>query len=170
MRIQTLTSLLEDIPNLNSKFNLRDPKLVEYHPAFVQMMDIRPADQVFFKHIDNFAQVLDGYSHLGHSFVAVHKGKPLAIFGVIKLWEGVAEAWLLTDNKLHTIAHPFHRVTKLMFDIFMSELNLFRLQVTVHSSNLQAIKWIETLYFKKEGRLRCYGPDKKDFYIYSRIK
>tara|TARA_R100001594_G_C3997544_1_gene253880 strand:- start:283 stop:777 length:495 start_codon:yes stop_codon:yes gene_type:complete len=163
-------SLLENIPALNQRFNLTDPKLIDFHPTLLSMMDIRKEDQVFFNHIEHFDQVISGYSHLGHSYVAVHHGRPLAVFGVIPLWGGVAEAWLITDSKLGSIARPFHRVTKLMFDLFMSELCLFRLQVTVHTGNVRAIKWIKTLYFQEEGRLRKYGPDKEDFFMFSRIK
>ena len=165
-----MISLLDDIPALNERFGLTDPKLVGYHPTLVRMMDIREHDQVFFKRIENYPDIIKGYSVMGPSYIAVHHGRPLAVFGCIPLWTGVGEAWLITDKDLSSIARPFHRVTKKMFDIFMSELNLVRLQVTVHSSNLQAVKWIKTLYFKEEGRLEKYGPDGKDFFMYARIK
>ena len=165
-----MISLLDDIPALNERFGLTDPKLVGYHPTLVRMMDIREHDQVFFKRIENYPDIIKGYSVMGPSYIAVHHGRPLAVFGCIPLWTGVGEAWLITDKDLSSIARPFHRVTKKMFDIFMAELNLVRLQVTVHSSNLQAVKWIKTLYFKEEGRLEKYGPDGKDFFMYARIK
>ena len=155
---------------MNERFGLTDPKLVGYHPTLVRMMNIREHDQVFFKRIENYPDIIKGYSVMGPSYIAVHHGRPLAVFGCIPLWSGVGEAWLITDKDLSSIKRPFHRVTKGMFDIFMSELNLVRLQVTVHSSNLQAVKWIKTLYFKEEGRLEKYGPDGKDFFMYARIK
>ena len=155
---------------MNERFGLTDPKLVGYHPTLVRMMNIREHDQVFFKRIENYPDIIKGYSVMGPSYIAVHHGRPLAVFGCIPLWTGVGEAWLITDKDLSSIKRPFHRVTKGMFDIFMSELNLVRLQVTVHSSNLQAVKWIKTLYFKEEGRLKRYGPDGKDFFMYARIK
>ena len=163
-------SSLNDVPALNRQFNLTDPKLVEYHPSLVKMMDIREHDQVFFKRIENYPDVLKAYAVMGPAYIAVHHGQPLAVFGCIPLWSGVGEAWLITDKNLSTIARPFHRVTKKMFDIFMSELQLVRLQVTVHSLNFQAIKWIKTLYFREEGRLQKYGPDGEDFFMYARIK
>lgn len=164
-----MSSPLNDVQGLNARFGLTDPKLVEFHPALVSMMTPRATDKVFFDHVDNFPSILDGYSRMGPAYCAVLHGKPLAVFGCIPLWRGVGECWLVTDEGLPRIARPFHRVTKEMFRLFMSELCLFRLQVTVHSGNRLAVKWIERLYFKREGRLRSFGPDGEDFFMYARI-
>mgnify|MGYP003140876557 FL=1 len=161
-------SLLNDVEKINETYKLTDPKIIEFHPALVGMMTVREHDRVFFDTIPEFPTILEGYSKMGPAYAAVHHGRPVGIFGCIPLWEGVAECWLITDVNLTDIARPFHRVTKHMFDLFMSELNLVRLQVTVHSQNVLALKWIKTLYFKEEGRLEKYGPDGQDFIMFAR--
>jgi RimJ/RimL family protein N-acetyltransferase len=49
------------------------------------------------------------------------------------------------------------------------ELNLHRIHVTVSARNVRAIKWIERIYFKREGVLKKYTFDKNDMIMYSRI-
>jgi hypothetical protein len=164
-----MSSRLYDIDALNELCNLTDPKLVEFHPSLLNLMDIREYDQIFFDTIPDFPTVLESYAKLGPAYAAVHHGKPAAVFGCIPLWDGVAECWLVTGTNLPEIARPFHRVTKIMFDMFMSELNLVRLQVTIHQLNVNAVKWIKTLYFNEEGVLRKYGPDQEDFFMFARI-
>ena len=49
------------------------------------------------------------------------------------------------------------------------ELSLHRLQVTVSSRNVRAVKWIKSLYFKEEGILKNYGIDKSDYIMFARL-
>jgi RimJ/RimL family protein N-acetyltransferase len=48
-------------------------------------------------------------------------------------------------------------------------MGLRRLQFMVHSRHLQAIRFAETLYFKKEATLARYGPDGSDYYVMTRF-
>tara|TARA_R110002020_G_scaffold18119_3_gene63830 strand:+ start:1398 stop:1892 length:495 start_codon:yes stop_codon:yes gene_type:complete len=163
-------SLLEDINALNDAARLQaDYKLIDFEPALVPMLKPRGTDATFFKHIPDFSSIMSGYASMGPAYMACYKGQVICIFGCIPLWQGVGECWLITDESLPDHARPFHRVTKLILDRFLSELNLVRLQITVHSDNFLALKWAKVLYFKKEGLLKRYGPDGKDFYILARI-
>ena len=162
-------SLLSDINALNKTAKLQPGyKLINFEPALVPMLKPRGTDNVFFRYIDNFPGILSGYAALGPAFMACHEGGPICMFGCIPLWEGVAECWLVTDISLPDHARAFHRVTKTILDIFMADLQLVRLQITVHSHNFPAIKWAKVLYFKEEGLLEKFGPDKKDFYMMAR--
>ena len=163
--------MLDDIVLLNQSAKLTgDYKLIEFMPPLVKTLTPRGTDAVFFQHIHKFETVLAGYSQIGHAYMAVYKGQLICIFGCVPLWQGVAECWLITDETLPNHARPFHRVSKFLLDRFMAELNLVRLQITVHSENVLAIKWAKKLYFKEEGLLRNYGPDERDFYMFARIE
>lgn len=162
-------SLLSDIVALNEAAKLQsDYKLIDFEPALVPMLKPRGTDAVFFETIPNFAGILSGYASMGPAFMGCHKGQVICIFGCIPLWQGVAECWLITDVSLPDHARPFHRVTKLVLDSFMSELQLVRLQITVHSDNFLALKWAKVLYFQEEGVLHKFGPDGRDFHMMAR--
>lgn len=162
-------SLLGNIVALNEAAKLQaDYKLINFEPALVPMLRPRGTDAVFFETIPNFSNVLSGYASMGPAFMGCHQGQVICMFGCIPLWQGVAECWLITDVSLPDHARPFHRVTKLVLDSFMSELQLVRLQITVHSDNFLALKWAKVLYFREEGVLHKFGPDGRDFYMMAR--
>jgi len=164
-------SLLEDIERLNEHVKIKPPhKIIDFEPALVPMMKPRDTDQLYFDHIPNFTQVLESYAQIGYAHMGVCHGKPMCMFGCVPLWAGVAELWMITDVNLGSSARTFHRVTKEMFDIYMSELSLVRIQIWVHSQNERAIKWAKSLYFEEEGIARKFGPDGADFYLLARFK
>ena len=54
-------------------------------------------------------------------------------------------------------------------ELAADELNLHRLHVTVSAQNVRANKWIEKIYFSREGVLKKYSFNKNDMIMYSRI-
>ena len=163
-------SLLEDINAVNDLLpRYSDYFVIHFDPALLPMFKPRDTDQTFFDHIPNFDVVLSGYAEIGHAYYFCYKGKPICIFGVIPLWPGVGETWLITDVSLADHARPFHYTARVMLDRFMSELNLVRLQISVHSHNVRAVKWAQSVKFKTEGRMQKFGPDGNDFFMMARI-
>ena len=91
------------------------------------------------------------------------------VFGIYPLWKGVAEAWMLPSKELSDIKLQFHKSALRFFRYAPAKLKLHRLQTYVRSTNYRAIRWMESCYFKREGLLRNYGPDIKDYYAYGRL-
>jgi len=163
--------ILEDIGALNEAVKLSgDRQLVPFSSVHVKMMELGPFDKAYLEHLDDWAGMLDGMAGLGYAFTGALAGKPMCCFGIIKLWAGVAEMWLIPDANLTTVARSFHRVTKAFFDICMEDLQLIRLQVTVHTLNGPADKWIKRLHFNEEGVLRRFGPEGADYKMYAKLK
>ena len=163
--------MLDDIQALNSALKLTDtPRLIDFSPVHVVMLNVNEFDQKYFDVFGNYEDVLLSYSALGKAFTAIHHGKPMCCFGVIPLWPGCAECWLVPDVEIGTIARSFHRTSKAIFDIFMSEWRLVRLQVTVNCGNVAASKWIKKMSFSEEGRLQNYGPEGDDYFMFSRLE
>ena len=142
-------------------------RLVTFQPNHIHMTKFRDFDQ----------EILDGYGrpHIedyavdGLSYSAMCDGKVYAMFGLYPLWKGVAEAWLLPSSKLENRKMVFHKSCLRFFPYAAEKLKLHRIQVYVRSSNVQAYKWIEMMYFKREGLLEQYGPDINDYYVYGRL-
>ena len=163
--------LLEDIIALNKAVKLQPPyQLTPFSPVHAQMLDINHFDQVYFDTFSDYPGMLGHFSKLGNAYTGTWNGKPMCCFGGLPLWPGVAEFWMVPDRNLSSVARPFHRAAKLTLDIFMSEWRLFRLQVTVNSHNVAAVKWIKKMQFIEEGRLAKYGPDGTDYFMFSRLE
>jgi len=163
--------ILENIAALNVAVKLSgDKQLVPFAPVHIEMMDLGPFDRAYLEYLENWPGILDGMARLGHAYTGVLAGKPMCSFGIFLLWPGVAEMWLIPDANLTTVALPFHRATKEFIDICMDELHLVRLQVTVHTLNGPADKWIKRLHFNEEGILRRFGPEGADYRMYAKMK
>ena len=164
-------SLLEDYAALTEACGLPryDCQIVPYHPALLQMMDLREPDRVFFDHTPQFDKVIAAYDKMGPAYVGCHKGKPIIIVGCITLWTGVCELWMLTDTALTSVVRPFWTATTRLVDILMDELSIVRVQCTVSASNAPAIRFIKALKFSEEGLLTAYGPDGSDYFMYARL-
>lgn len=97
-------------------------------------------------------------------------GIPVACAGVaLQEWHK-AEAWAIfsSDFKAHKLF--IYRFIKAGITESFREHKLVRLQSTIDPQFPENIKWIETLGFEYEGRLRNYGPQGQDYLMYSRIK
>jgi len=164
-------SLLEDIEALNKAVRLSgDRKLVPFSPTHIQMMELGPFEQGYWNAIPHWLEMLEGMAALGYAFTGTKAGRPYCSFGVMKMWPGVAEMWLIPDANLPQVAMSFHRAALRFADICMSDLHLVRLQVTVHTANVPADNWIQKMLFQEEGVLRAFGPDGSDHRMYSRLK
>lgn len=164
-------SLLDDYAALTEACGLPrfDCQLVPFHPALLQMMDLREPDRVFFDHIPQFDKVIEAYDTMGHAIVGCHRGKPIIIVGCIKLWNGVGELWMLTDAAITSVVRPFWTATTRLLDIFTAEMQIVRMQCAVCSHNAPAIRFIEYLKFEREGLLQSYGPDRSDYFMYAKV-
>jgi|TARA_Y100000296_G_scaffold35221_2_gene40805 hypothetical protein len=164
--------IFDDITELNAAVKLDGlhRALVRFEVDHMVRMNLNEYDQAYLEALPDWYGMLEGMSKLGYAFTGVLDGRPMCCFGVMKMWPGVAEMWLVPDVDLSLVARSFHRAAKKFADICMSDLHLFRLQVTVNTLNVPADKWIKTLYFVEEGVLRQFGPDGSSHKMYSRLR
>lgn len=142
-------------------------RIVAFKPNHIHMAKFRDFDQ----------EILDGYGrpHIqdyavdGLSYSAMCDGKVFVMFGLYPLWKGVAEAWMLPSAELADRKMVFHKACLRFFPYASEKLKLHRIQTYVRSTNVQAVRWMEMMYFNREGLLQKYGPDINDYYVYGRI-
>ena len=142
-------------------------RVVPFHQRHIHMANFRSFEK----------EVLEGYGrpHIedygveGLSFTAIRNAKVIVIWGLYPLWKGVAEAWMLPTHDLETSKMIFHKGALRFFEHATKKLELHRLQTYVCSTNYRAVKWMEMCYFDREGLLKRYGPDIKDYYVYGRL-
>lgn len=103
------------------------------------------------------------------SWSGIHNGHLVGCGGIIPIWDGVAECWLVGGWRLGT--HKLSAVRALTATLArqVKEQQLRRLQAVVRADWDEAVRFVEFLRFEREGLLRGYGPDGSDHYVYARI-
>lgn len=106
--------------------------------------------------------------HPGYSLFC--GGSFVAAAGIIKLYQGVGEAWAIAGRPLsrpHVLA--FHRNIARIMDGLARDMKLRRLQAMVRESFAQSHLWVERLGFERESVLRRYGINGEDMTMYTRF-
>lgn len=84
-------------------------------------------------------------------------GAPVASCGVTGDVEGVGRLWALIGDGFS--ARVARDVADVLFNSWMHQLGLRRLQTTVCVTDETALRFSDWLGFRREGVLRAYGPD-----------
>jgi RimJ/RimL family protein N-acetyltransferase len=96
--------------------------------------------------------------------------KPIGCGGVVILWDGVGEVWLIVSREVESHKVQAVKVLKRMCEIILLKHELRRIQAIIRTDFPQAVKLVESLGFEREGTLRNYCPDGQDSYMYARLK
>lgn len=98
------------------------------------------------------------------------KGKLLAVVGVMKMWEGVYEIYIVPTLEAHgsdkgAFIRAIFRLKEKLY-AFKEELDIRRLQ-TVAPDDEMHNRWMENLGFFSEGVLRNYSINCEDHRMWS---
>ena len=143
--------------------------IVDFSVRHLSGMTLRPQSRISFDHIPNYPDKLRAVEHTKWSHTAVVTGDIVCCFGVIELWPGLGEAWMLTSDKVKRYPISLTRGARRYFDAAARDLQLRRLQITTNVNDELAVRWANRLNFTQEGLLRRYGPDGSDHFMHSRM-
>ncbi len=93
-----------------------------------------------------------------------------AIGGAVRMWDGVAQWWMLTSSLIEKYPLSFHRSCKEGLEFLLDAFEIHRLEASVAQHHSVAQKWAESHGFVNEGLMLGYGPDKSNHYRYARVK
>jgi len=153
-------------------FNLDGVKLktVPFQSKLLDRMELKDFDKQSFNQFDNYYDYMDQLSISGESFSVLEDNyKPMLCWGIVPYWKGVAELWMIPNICLPKYKFKFHKTALKFLEHAAERYKLHRMQVSVHSLNIISCKWIEKCLFLKEGILKNYGQDKKDWILYARL-
>ena len=153
-------------------FDIRLPpgtKIVRFSAAHVLIMNFDPWQKLVNEAWSDFFKWAKMAEGVGPSYTVLDDSRPVMCFGVIQLWPGVVEAWMLRDEGVDQRKISLARGAKLFFDDIGIKLQLKRCQMTVDCRNVPAQKFAKWLKFKEEGVLKSYAPDGADFLMMSRM-
>lgn len=83
-------------------------------------------------------------------------------------WKGVYEAWFVpvSPDAIHKNKFQLVRFTKKL----INELGAHRIQASILRDSEKDVKYVKLFGFRWEGTLYKYGPDKKDYDLYSLVR
>ena len=141
-------------------------KIVPFEPEHWDMIDFREFERETMGNL--LEQIRIRSDAIGPTYTGLVDGKVAWIAGIILMWPGVGEAWLVasglsTKNKLW-----FVRGIKSFMEKLMNTHQLHRVQTTVMHGQTELIRFVEFLGMEFEGRIKHYGPNKEDYLMYGR--
>lgn len=105
----------------------------------------------------------------GMSWSAEVDGEVVASAGLIPLWAGVAEAWMIGGDSVGRHQVKVARQLRRMFDDVMWHRKIYRAQANVHHKFEKAIRLAEWLGFKNEGLMRRFGVEGDDYFRFAKV-
>lgn len=161
--MRNLTHLLEFLPE--------HPAIswVPFHQSHVSQMKLAPNVTRSLSKALPLDTMLANQAKHGHAVTAYLHSTPAACFGCVDIWEGVAEMWLLVEERARKYGKTMTRAAIGYRDFIVLSRNLHRLQVTVRSDSISAVNWAKLIGFEPECVMRRYGADQSDFILMSRV-
>ena len=89
--------------------------------------------------------------------------------GVIPLWKGVGEAWVVTSELVETYPVLFAKTVWRKLHEIISSNGIERIQTTIHKNHIVSQRWVERMGFKNEGLMQKYLGG-EDYYRYALVK
>lgn len=103
---------------------------------------------------------------LGEAYAALIEGRPVACAGLVEMWPGRAIAWALLSRDAGPHFLKIHRAVARMLDLCPCH----RVEAYADAGFPAASRWLETLGFAREGVMRAFTADRRDCFLYARIR
>ena len=109
------------------------------------------------------------YSTPGNAFTMFMDDKPVFAIGVVVLWKGVAEGWVIASQNIFEMKFLAAKSMKIITEELCKKNKIKRLQTSVKSEFKQGVRFATWLGMEVEGLKKQYGPDGSDYYQLARI-
>jgi len=140
----------------------------QYVPEDYMKIQRRKFDMLTFLNFPN-PKILARNLMRGPALTGFSDGEIIACGGIMPLWKGVGEAWVVTSPLVLKCSFSFVKVILRKLPIFSNILELERVQTTVDVEHTTSIKWVERMGFVREGLMHKY-INGRDYYRYALIK
>lgn len=100
----------------------------------------------------------------GLSFTLLVNSNIVLAGGIIPLWHGVAEGWVMCSQKVFDHKIRAASSVKKRLDYLCINNNIRRLQTAVKEEFYTGVRFAEWLGLKKEGLMKYYGLDKTNYW------
>jgi len=144
-------------------FELREYRVEDYMRIMRRKFDL-----VTFKNFTDPEQA--GRNLLkGPGFTGLMDGEIIASGGVVILWKGVGEAWVVSSPLVEKYPLIFAKTIARKLREIIRESGLVRVQTMVDAEHIVSQRWIERMGFVQEGLMRKYLQG-RDFWRYALVR
>jgi len=109
------------------------------------------------------------YSQPGNAFTMFVDGKPVFAFGLVVLWKGCAEGWVMASQNIFDVKFLAARTIVDKMTEVCKKNKIKRLQTSVKAEFKEGVRFATWLGMEIEGLKKNYGPDGSDYYQLARI-
>jgi hypothetical protein len=139
-----------------------------YEAEDYMIIQRRHFDKLTFMNFPNPQQVAERLSGKFAYTIVAPEGL-VASGGIIPLWKGVGEAWVVASNLVEVYPSIFARTVWKMLNEIIKNNEIERAQTTIHKDFIVSQKWAERMGFKNEGLMRKFLGG-EDYYRYAKVK
>ena len=109
------------------------------------------------------------YSQPGNAYTMWVDDKPVFSFGMVILWKGVAEGWVMASQNIFDVKFLAAKTITSMMINHCKKNKIKRLQTSVKADFKLGVRFATWLGLEIEGIKKCYGPDGSDYYQLGKI-
>ena len=109
------------------------------------------------------------YSVKGNAYTMFMNDKPIFAIGIVILWDGVAEGWVMASQNIFEMKFLAARTILDLQDKLCKQNKIRRLQTSVKADFKLGVRFATWLGLEIEGLKKQYGPDGSDYYQLGKI-
>tara|TARA_R110001583_G_scaffold145176_1_gene297208 strand:- start:297 stop:746 length:450 start_codon:yes stop_codon:yes gene_type:complete len=109
------------------------------------------------------------YSQKGNAYTMFINGKPVFACGIVVLWQGVAECWVMASQNIYDIKFLAVKTILDLQDKLCKKNKIRRLQTSVKADFKKGLRLATWCGLEIEGLKKKYGPDGSDYYQLGKI-
>jgi hypothetical protein len=103
------------------------------------------------------------------TLVAEHDGIPIALWGAVKLWTGVAYVWSIVSDEARGHGIELTKMVRNTLDEYCEANKIIRCESYVKAALKENVKWVQLLGFQYECTHKHASPTGGNIEIYVRF-
>lgn len=142
---------------------------IPFEVEHLQVMDIRQEEEeslFTLEDVEDRFRCLKELSIDAKAFM--YDGRIIFCAGYYEQWPGVIECWMVPSIHVQKAKLGFCRILKGYVDDIIGFHKCHRFQTTAPNDDLHA-RWMRFLGLEKEGTMRLYTHDQKDYCMYAKV-
>lgn len=145
-------------------------KLVDFQFDHLELFDWREDDKKLYNVGSDFVRCLLNAEKSGECYTAMHDGRILVIGGIVPLSKKTGYAFTLFSSHAEKSPIPAAKMVKRMFNRMIEDMGLHRVTTFNLLEATRHHKWCEWLGFVREGIIRKFDDEGKDYVQYGLVK
>jgi len=109
------------------------------------------------------------HSQPGNAYTMFVNDKPVFACGIVVLWDGVAECWVMASQNVYEMKFLAARTILELQNKLCKKNKIRRLQTSVKADFKRGLRLAEWCGLEIEGLKKKYGPDGSDYYQLGKI-